>query len=66
MFAGFRRLTQFLVVIALQGKKDLVAVDATEYEGDEGELEDSDEEKDDKDQEHSSSDIEDSDEERKR
>lgn len=51
----------------LQGKKDLVAVDNTEYEGDEGELEDSEnEERNDEGQDNSSSDIEDSDEERKR
>ena len=50
-----------------QGKKDLVAVDTTKYEGDEGEVEDSEnEEIHDKGEEHSSSDIEDSDEEQRR
>lgn len=49
-----------------QGKKDLVAVDTTEYEGDEGEVEDSENEEMNEGPEHSSSDLEDSDEERKR
>ncbi|KAF7840966.1 adoMet-dependent rRNA methyltransferase spb1 [Senna tora] len=52
---------------SIKGKKDLAAVDTTEYEGDEDVAGDSDdEEKDDEDQEHSSCDIEDSDEERRR
>lgn len=49
-----------------QGKKDLVAVDNTEYEGDEGEVEDSENEETHESPEHSSGDLEDSDEERKR
>ena len=54
------------VVMGFQGKKDLVAVDTTEYEGDEGEEEDSENEETREGPEHSSSDSEDSDEERKR
>lgn len=56
-----------LFVFGFQGKKDLVAVDNTEYEGDEGEVEDSENEETHEGRpEHSSSDLEDSDEERKR
>ncbi|KAK7312337.1 hypothetical protein VNO77_36118 [Canavalia gladiata] len=51
---------------SIKGKKDLVAVDHTEYEGDGGEVEDSENEEINKGPEHSSSDLEDSDEERKR
>ncbi|WVZ02610.1 hypothetical protein V8G54_023416 [Vigna mungo] len=51
---------------SIKGKKDLVAVDNTEYEGDEGEVEDSENEEIHESPEHSSSDLEDSDEERKR
>lgn len=53
-------------VLGFQGKKDLVAVDNTEYEGDEGEVEDSENEEIHEGPEHSSSDLDDSDEERKR
>ncbi|KAK7264286.1 hypothetical protein RJT34_31893 [Clitoria ternatea] len=51
---------------SIKGKKDLVAVDDTEYEGDAGELVDSENEEIHEGPEHSSSDLEDSDEERKR
>ncbi|RDX79116.1 spb1 [Mucuna pruriens] len=51
---------------SIKGKKDLVAVDNTEYEGDEGEVEDSENEEIHDGPDHSSSDLEDSDEERKR
>ncbi|KAK7257950.1 hypothetical protein RIF29_32300 [Crotalaria pallida] len=52
---------------AIKGKKDLVAVDTTEYEGDEGEVEDSENEDNiHEGPEHSSSDLDDSEEERKR
>ncbi|XP_020217180.1 adoMet-dependent rRNA methyltransferase spb1 [Cajanus cajan] len=49
---------------SIKGKKDLVAVDNTEYEGDE--VEDSENEEIHEGQKHSSSDLDDSDEERKR
>ncbi|KAL2328962.1 hypothetical protein Fmac_022389 [Flemingia macrophylla] len=49
---------------SIKGKKDLVAVDNTDYEGGEGE--DSENEEIHEDQKHSSSDLEDSDEERER
>lgn len=51
---------------SIKGKKDLAAVDNTEYEGDEGEVEDSENEEIHEGPEHSSSDLDDSDEERKR
>ncbi|ESW03816.1 hypothetical protein PHAVU_011G044300 [Phaseolus vulgaris] len=51
---------------SIKGKKDLVAVDNTEYEGDEGEVEDSENEDIHEIPGRSSSDLEDSDEERKR
>ncbi|CAJ1933542.1 unnamed protein product [Sphenostylis stenocarpa] len=51
---------------SIKGKKDLVAVDNTEYEGDDCDLEDSENERNHEGPEHSSSDLEDSDEERKR
>lgn len=51
--------------MGFQGKKDLVAVDTTEYEGGDGEADDSDNEKIKDGSEHSSSDL-DSDEERQR
>ena len=51
---------------SIKGKKDLVAVDTIEYEGDEGEVEDSENEVHDKAEKHSSSDVADSDEERRR
>ncbi|KAK7341475.1 hypothetical protein VNO80_24405 [Phaseolus coccineus] len=51
---------------SIKGKKDLVAVDNTEYEGDEGEVEDSENEEIHEVPGRSSSDLEDSDEERKR
>ncbi|TKY67569.1 AdoMet-dependent rRNA methyltransferase spb1 [Spatholobus suberectus] len=51
---------------SIKGKKDLVAVDNTEYEGDEGEVEDSENEEIHEGPQHSSSDLQDSDEERKR
>ncbi|KAL9296411.1 hypothetical protein ACSQ67_022307 [Phaseolus vulgaris] len=51
---------------SIKGKKDLVAVDNTEYEGDEGEVEDSENEEIHEIPGRSSSDLEDSDEERKR
>lgn len=54
-----------VVVIGFQGKKDLVAVDTTEYEGDEGEVDDSENEEINEGSDHSSSDL-DSDDERKR
>ncbi|XP_057750618.1 uncharacterized protein LOC130969062 [Arachis stenosperma] len=51
---------------SMKGKKDLVAVDTTEYEGAEDEAEDSEDEATHGGAEHSSGDTEDSDEERKR
>ncbi|KAJ1393657.1 S-adenosyl-L-methionine-dependent methyltransferase [Sesbania bispinosa] len=50
---------------SIKGKKDLVTVDTTEYEGNEGEVDDSENEETNEGSEHSSSDL-DSDEERKR
>ncbi|KAH1224552.1 putative rRNA methyltransferase [Glycine max] len=57
---------ELFALSSIKGKKDLVAVDNTEYEGDEGELEDSENEETHESPEHSSGDLEDSDEERKR
>ncbi|KAG5118360.1 hypothetical protein JHK82_032780 [Glycine max] len=58
---------ELFALSSIKGKKDLVAVDNTEYEGDEGEVEDSENEETHEGRpEHSSSDLEDSDEERKR
>ncbi|KAJ7971847.1 FtsJ-like methyltransferase family protein [Quillaja saponaria] len=52
---------------AIKGKKDLVAVDSTEYDGEDGEVGDSENENiNEEAQEQSSSDLEDSDEERRR
>ncbi|KAK7404431.1 hypothetical protein VNO78_05322 [Psophocarpus tetragonolobus] len=51
---------------SIKSKKDLVAVDNTEYEGAEGEVEDSENEEIHQGRENSSSELEDSDEERKR
>ncbi|XP_061359607.1 uncharacterized protein LOC133303671 isoform X2 [Gastrolobium bilobum] len=57
---------ELFALSSIKGKKDLVAVDTTEYEGDEGDMEDSEDEGIHEGPEHSSSDLEDSDEERKR
>lgn len=55
-----------IMVVVLQGKKDLVAVDSTEYDGENGDLGDSEnEETQDKTEEASSSDV-DSDDARRR
>ena len=59
-------INHFLVVVTgFQGKKDLVAVDTTDYEGGEGEVDDSENDENKGGSEHSSSDL-DSDEERRR
>jgi len=54
-----------VIVTGFQGEKDLVAVDTTDYEGGEGEVDDSENEENKGGMEHSSSDL-DSDEERRR